>query len=207
VVSVRMVLAIFHLSGSLRGRSLNAFSVGPAARSSRIKIPFRFVLCGIPHEHCRLIVLPLISPNNRSRNPGSQNTTPFSRWTGGIIPPESSLRSSERIPLAPSAPGVPGIAGVPLRYPLSQKEGMPFPRAPISGVSAGCKDTPRSGCSSDSPAGFCCFFHRLFQPGRDSSEGSQARFPDTRKACLLEALLHQLVSPCIARRKRCPLRP
>jgi hypothetical protein len=33
--------------------------------------------------------------------PGSQNTTPFSRWTGGIVPAESSLRNCERILLHP----------------------------------------------------------------------------------------------------------
>jgi hypothetical protein len=29
--------------------------------------PFRLLLCGIPHEHCTLIVLPLISPDIRIR--------------------------------------------------------------------------------------------------------------------------------------------
>ena len=67
MVSVRMVLSIFHLTGSLRGRSLNAFSVRPADRSSRRKILSAISSCGILHEHCTLIMLPLIGPDIRIR--------------------------------------------------------------------------------------------------------------------------------------------
>jgi hypothetical protein len=48
VVSVRIALAILHLSASLRERSLNASSVRPAASS---------------HDFFRLVVLSLINPH------------------------------------------------------------------------------------------------------------------------------------------------
>jgi hypothetical protein len=57
----------FHLSGWLRGRSLNAFSVRPRGPQFSNEDPFRLLLCGIPHEHRTLIVLPLISPDIRIR--------------------------------------------------------------------------------------------------------------------------------------------
>ena len=47
VVSVRVVMAIFHWSGSLRGRSPNAFLVRPAARSPRIAL-----LAQVPNASC-----------------------------------------------------------------------------------------------------------------------------------------------------------
>ena len=165
------------LSGSLLGRSLNAFSVRPAARSSRVKILFRLLLCGIPHEHRTLRVLPLISPDIRIRF-WQQGKQPFPKRLAPKIPPPSQVDCRD-FPSGVLAPQKRANSSCtlssrrsknprrPAALSFKPKEGMPFQRAPISGVCAGCKDTPRSGCSSNSPAAFCCFFHLLFRPGRD----------------------------------------
>ena len=68
MVSVRMVPAIFYLSGPLRGRSLNPFSLNQIRRGAQFsnEDPFRLLLCGIPNETCSLIMLPLIGRTSAS---------------------------------------------------------------------------------------------------------------------------------------------
>ena len=67
MVSVRMVLAIFPFDWLASWSLSECLSVRHAARGSRRKILSAISSCGILHEHCTLIMLPLIGPDIRIR--------------------------------------------------------------------------------------------------------------------------------------------